>query len=372
MAALNGMDCITAIELAMDAHRTICISGPPGIGKTSITEQLAAKVDADMRREQPQGMGFGYFVFNGATANLADTIGFLLPTDVEYKTADGNSVSIPHGRYTYPHYYMDRRSKQPAFMFERGLMVIEEYGQASPDVKRALATLIQERRVGDYALPPGVAVCLLTNRASDRSGVGKDFDFVINRRIDIEFAPDLETWLGWANENDVEPTIMAFAARNPDAVFSGKVPEKQGPWTTPRSLVSAGEILKSAAKKGMGLDSPIVSTMLQGCMGAAAVQLLAFVQLRDQLPKLSDIMKDPTTAMVPDRPDGQMIISYELAHRASKDNIDKVVPYMRRLPTPFSVTFVKTALKKTPALLSTREIGDWTRENHQLLAAISR
>jgi hypothetical protein len=361
---MNSQDCIRALAVAAKAGNTLCIAGPSGIGKTSITEQYA-----DM-----QGDDFAYMVFNGATANLADTIGFLLPHDVTYVDDKGGSHVVPHGRYTYPHYFMDRKTGKPAFMFERGVVVVEEYGQTQGDVKRALATLIQEHRVGDHKLPAGFQVVLLTNRAQDRSGVGKDFDFVINRRVDIEFTPELNTWLVWASENEVNPLVMAFAARNPEVVFKGVHPEKQGPWCTPRSLVAAGRTITAA--EGMDVDfedeKSFLMQMLMGSLGNTAIQLMVFLKLRHSLPKFEDIIGKPELAMVPDKPDGQMIISHELAHRADRNNIANVVKYMERLPKAFSVTFIQVLLKRAPALVGTKAIGDWSRENHQLLSAISR
>jgi len=361
---MNSQDCIRAIALSAKARNTICIHGSSGIGKTSVTEQYA-----DM-----QGDGFFYGVFNGATANLADTIGFLLPHEVTYEDDDGNKHVVPHGRYTYPHYFMDRATLKPAFMFERGLIVVEEYGQTQGDVKRALATLVQEHRVGEHALPTGFQIVLLTNRTQDRSGVGKDFDFIINRRVDINFDPELEPWLVWASENNVNPLVMAFAARNPEIVFSGKHPEKQGPWCTPRSLEAAGRTISAAEGDDIDFDDEksFLMQLLMGSIGNTAIQLMVFLKLRHSLPRVEEIVSSPDKAMVPTAPDAQMIISHELAHRADRSNITAIAQYMNRLPKAFAVTFVQVLLKRAPALVGTKAIGDWSRENHQLLAAISR
>lgn len=363
---MNSIDCMRSIELARKAGNTLCIAGPSGIGKTSITEQYAA-----LKRSTKS---FFYSVFNGATANLADTIGFLLPHNVDYKDPGGNTVVVPHGRYTYPHYFMDRDSRLPAFMFDEGMVVVEEYGQTSPDVKRALATLIAEGRVGDAVLPPGFRIVLLTNRAQDRSGVGKDFDFIINRRVDIEFTPELDPWLIWASENNAEPLVMAFAARNPDIVFKGVHPEKQGPWCTPRSLVAAGETIRAAQGDDVDFedDKSFMMQNLRGSLGNTAIQMMAFLKLRHSLPSFEAIKQNPAGCMVPTTPDAQMIISHELAHKADKQNMDPVVTYMDRLPKAFGVTFMQVLLKRAPYLVSTKAVGDWSRVNHEVLAVISR
>lgn len=363
---VNTIEAIEAMEVCSDAQLTLCIAGSSGIGKTSIAEQFATE-----RRAQGD---FFFGVFNGATANLADTIGFLLPHAVEYTNSDGQTVTVQHGQYTYPHYFMDRLTGRPAFMFERGLMVIEEYGQATGDVKRGLATLVYEKRVGDVQLPKGFQIVLLTNRAQDRSGVTKDFDFVINRRVDIELSAELDPWMVWASENDVEPLVMAFAARNIDMVFNNKHPEKQGPWCTPRSLVAAGEVLKACRAKNINYDdeNALLLHMLRGCIGGTAVQLFAFAKLRHALPSIADIIRSPLGTEVPGTPDAQMIITHELAHRTDRNTIKPFVTYMRQLPQSFAVTFLQVLLKKQPLMIGTQEVGDWARDNHDLLAVIAR
>lgn len=362
---MNSYECIRALELASKANVAVCIAGPSGVGKTSITYQYAAQ----------QGEGFCYAVLNAATANLADTTGFLLPKAVEHARSDGAKVIVQEGEYTYPFYFRDRKTHLPAFYFQRGCIVVEEYGQASPDVKRALATLILEKRVGDHSLPPGFQIILLTNRATDRSGVGKDFDFIINRRIDLDFTPELEPWLEWAADNDVEPLVMAFANRNQEIVFSGKHPENQGQWCTPRSLVAAGEVIRAfGGVDGVEFtdDKSFLMQMLKGAIGGTALQMMAFLKLRHSLPSIELILNDPDEAPIPSAPDAQMIVVYELAHKVDHRTMQPLGTYIKRLPKAFAVTFVKVVLKRKPDLVSTKFVGDWSRENHQLLAAISR
>ena len=365
---MNSEDCIRALDLAAKAGNTLMIRGPSGIGKTSITEQYA--------RAKAKHGEFFYGVFNGATANLADTIGFLLPKDRVYTSGDGREITVPHGQYTYPYYFMDKNTRQPAFMYTDGLLVIEEYGQAQADVKRARAPLIHsgEKRIGDYNLPENFQVCLLSNRTEDRSGVGKDFDFVINRRVEIEFTPELEPWLVWAAENDVEPVIMAYATRNAEKVFQSKHPEKQGPWCTPRSLVDAGKTIRAYGGDQIDFNNEKSFLMqnLIGSIGNTAIDLMVFLKLRHALPPIDDILSKPDTAFVPDSPDAQMIIAHELAHKADRGKIDAMMTYMQRMPKSFAVTFSQTLLKRKPDLVGTRAMGNWALANHQLMAAISR
>ena len=68
-------------------------------------------------------------------------LGFLLPEQRSYKMSDGTDFNLRAGAHTYPYFFFDRKTGMPASSFKRGMLRVEEYGQAQPDVKRAFARL---------------------------------------------------------------------------------------------------------------------------------------------------------------------------------------------------------------------------------------
>jgi hypothetical protein len=367
-ATITMADLPRVTRIHERAGTAMYLKGAPGIGKTSFFRDYALA----------KGDNYFYNSLNAATAILPDVVGFLLPHEATY-----GERTIDMGRFTYPHFMRDDRTGQPAFTYSRGMIVVDEYDKAAPEVKKALAVLQEEKRLGEHRLPDGFQIVVLGNRARDRSGSSKDFDFIINRRGEYDLKPDLQSWIGWAQANGVTPLAMAFAARNPEIVFEGAVPDEQGPWCTPRSLVKADEWSKAAEAEGLVID-PVKAVddavdnllWLQGVMahiGAGpAAQLLAFKRLHHTLPRFSHIVKDPDGTAVPVEPDALMLLAYELAHRATKDNLPVVARYMQRFPKSFAVSFVKVLLNRDASFISTRTLGDWSLNNASLLAAISQ
>jgi hypothetical protein len=348
------------IALDFDAGVTMYCKGRPGMGKTTFFKDYALA-------EKKKGPFF-YGVLNASTAVLPDVVGYLFPTQ---ETVGGQTFTA--GTYTYPYFFRDDVTGEPAFMFARGILVVDEYDKASPDVKRALAIVQEEKRVGAHHLPDGIMIVLLGNRAQDRSGSTRDFDFCINRRGEYELQPDLDSWISWAVENDVTPTTMAFAAANPTLVMDSEVPKEQGPWCTFRSLVKADDFIKAAARQGV---DPTDETYLPGIaskVGAScAAQMTAFVRLQHTLPKFEAILANPETTPVPEKdPSACMILAYQLGSRATKENVTQIVTYMQRLPESFGVAFIKVTLRKDPYLISTRAVGAWAAKNSDLIAAVS-
>jgi len=325
-----------------------------------------------MHKKYADDHGYGYFELNAATANLSDVIGFLLPGDEIVTDFEGNEHVIKSGHYTYPFFMRCKFTGRPASTFKRGMFVVEEYGQAQSDVKRALAGIIRQRRNGEHKFPEATDVLLLSNRPTDRSGVSKDFDFVINSLNQMEVVADFNGWVVWANDNDITPMSIAFAERNQGDVFSNKIPEKQGPWLTPRSLASADNLIKAAEVMGIHLDDDLLRANLGGTIGeGSAHKYIAFAKLKDQLPSLAQILADPDKCRVPTEADQQMFLVFDLAHRATVENCKAVIRYINRLPSDFGVAFYRAAAQKTPKLISTREFGDWAVANQQVIAAVN-
>jgi hypothetical protein len=355
-------DVQSALAVNFEAGNSIILKGASGIGKTDIALAYA----------EQQGEDYGLFELNCATASLPDVIGLQMPHNEVYTLPDGTEKKIISSRFAYPYFMRDKRTGQPAFMFKRGMVVLEEYGQAQGDVKRALADIILNGRSGEHNFCEEVDVLLLSNRPEDRSGVTKDFDFLINRRVELLVNATLDGWLVWAHAHGVSNMSMAFAARNTDKVFANKAPEKQGPWLTPRSLVMADNFLKVALKKGWGLDDTLTRVNLAGMIGDGMAHIyIAFAKIRDKLPTLAEILADPVNATLPSEPDQQMFLAFDLAAKTKVENIKPIVTYIDRMPKDFSVAYFRAAGRRDKAISSTKEFGDWAVANIALMTAVA-
>jgi hypothetical protein len=353
-----------AMLICKNARRTLKIMGAPGCGKTQGTEQYHADLEETLNED------VFFQEFNAARANLGQVSGFLIPV----KDAKAN---IMRGEFTYPTPFIDRRTGKYAHEFRHGVILIEEWGQGTPEVRRALATLIQEYRIGNYALPEGFQVILLTNRSQDRSGVsGREFMFLVNRWVEVTLETTLQDWVHWAETyGNVSELAMTFAIQNPESVFGVKMPDDDVPYMTLRSLVTGDAILNEAIKAKIDLKDPMLTEMLMGTMGkGGTAQLIAFARLRSELATYEEIVSRPKTAKVPadGRADALMLTTHMLARFVDKDNIAALLTYMERLPDAFGITFVKSALKRFPALINTKEMGAYCRKNPAIIAAVHR
>lgn len=346
----------------LDSGKSIELKSAPGRGKSTFIEETIE------RESQRDGFEWGLATCFLATMTPPDLIGYIFKGEREY---DGQM--IPVSEPTAPLWMFTREGK-PLHHYKRGILFLDEYGQGEADVKRASAELLLNQRLGPWSLPEGWSVVAASNREKDRSGVTKSFDFVINRRLEINITDDLKSWEDWAFRAGVDPTFIAFANSNPQIVFADGVPEKQGPWCTPRSLVMAAQTLDQLREDDGKLPvDPIAVELTSGWIGeAAAAQLFATIRLGHEMPALDEIVKNPGKVKVPTKPDAQMLVTYNLAARVEAANASPIIEYMMRLPKEFGVTFAKVACQRMPALVYEPAFEKWAEENATLMTAVVR
>lgn len=343
------------------AGKCVYLKSAPGRGKTSVLAQAPQQISAIT------GKNMGLVIINGPLLTPADSIGYLVPRKV---TGEGG-VEHVESVYTDPFWFRTREGKR-LDEYDGGIIVVDEMDKADVDVKKVIGEAALTGRLGPHQLPKGWIIWMAGNRQKDRSGSTKELDHLINRRMEIDITDDIESWNDWANTHGVSPLVKAFANQNVHIVFSDGVPEKQGPWCTPRSLVEADDYMRVLRNDDGTLpDDPLTMEEVGGMIGeAATAQLFSFVKLEREMPKYEDIVANPKTVKVPEKPDAAMLVCYNLAHRVALADADQVIEYIGRLPKEFGVIFGKAAVQRDSRLVTTQGMTKWIRTNASLMAQI--
>ena len=361
---MNFLDLEEQVIDDIDAGIAVELESPPGIGKSEFVDQLVHKFSVR------DGFEWGYSKMFLATQQPTDMIGYQFKGE---RTWDGETVAVTEP--TVP-LWMITQTGKPTWAYKRGIIFLDEYGQGEADTKRASAELLLNKQIGPWQLGganrSGWGVIAASNRAKDRSGVTKGFDFVINRRKRYDVTPSVDAWVDWATQHEVTPLSIAFAVQNPTLVFADEVPEKQGPWCTPRSLVMHDRIMQVKHNRlGVYPDDAKTIESAMGLIGPTAAQYFAFVRLEKEMPKFESIVRDPQGAKLPTKPDSQMLVVFNLAHRVDTKSIKPVIEYIERMPKEFAVTFAKAACKRNHALVVDSNMRAWSAANASLMAALT-
>jgi hypothetical protein len=362
------MDINTLLKVAPQLLRSptsVLIEGPPGGGKTEVVASLPA-IMSDLDKEE-----WGFARIFAPTTNPMDLMGPIKLVDRKF-----GDETLPVGEFGVPPWYrcVDEHGRDGmgalVTKFKKGLLVIEEWGQGELESKRLLANLKLAGQIGPWKLPAEWRVWATTNSSTDRSGVTKEFDHIINRRTVIKLQFHLKSLLDWCWKNNIHPDFISFFDQN-SGVFTG-IPEKQGPFCTPRSAIMCHNNLRAMSTDGFTLPvSPEATEVASGTIGdGAAAQLMCHLRLAIDLPSIEQIVKNPSGTKIPSKADAHMLVAFRLAALVTKETAEPIIEYMQRLPKEFAVPFAKTAVHREKSLMTTKAFHNWCVKNASLMVVL--
>jgi len=251
------------IRVCFDAGRPVMLSGPPGIGKSDLIEQIANSYDEprpviDMRlllMEPTDLKGIPYY--NPETKTMEWAQNSELPTET-------NGL-------------------------ERAILFLDEINAAPPSVQAAAYQLILNRRIGPYVLPEGVSIIAAGNRESDRGVVYRMPSPLANRFVHIDMEANFEDWRTWALNNNVHEDVVGYLSKHSHKLFTfdPKSPDKA--FATPRSWVFASDLIKTA--ESTGLSDSQITALVAGTVGSGtATEFAQHRRFAAQLPDAIDVL----------------------------------------------------------------------------------
>jgi hypothetical protein len=346
------------------------IRGNSGIGKT---EMLREFVHNMRRKEGDWGIGTHF----AATWGPQDPTGFFVFGKQPIMQADGSMKDQLVSEFATPTFMRADPGQDHEWMnmFKRGIVVLEEFDKANPEVKKSCAPIILENGLHGNYLHKGIGIVLLTNHANDgRQGSTKEQDFIINRKVLLNGTQSAPRWGDHAEKIGLHPVFIAYALEHVNDVFGNVLPEKQGPFCTPRSLVALAKVAAEGLMTPDGniLDDEVFAEVAQGTIGGPATRsLTTFLKFKDDVPNWDEIVAKPDTAKVPENTGAQLMVAHICAHNVDDKTCEPAVKYVRRLNKNFHIVFAKAATHRNFRLTNSKPFVKWTSEAPELVALIT-
>ena len=348
-----GLDQIEKAILKGGTKRTVLVQGHMGTGKSSLLKALAKALPDHTP-----------CYFDCTTKDLGDI------TIPQLQTIDDQG----YVRYV-------TNEELGLHLGKPLILMIDEYGKANPAVKNAMLRLMLERELGSYKFK-GVLFAT-TNLGAE--GVGDLLPPHARNRITVVTSrkPTNMEWIEWGIGNGIDHTLLGWCKDNPQLFHSFedvKDPESnpyifhpkaaRTAFVTPRSLEAASDWLKNRD----GLDDQTVTAMLMGTVGErAAMDLMAFVKLSDQLPSLESIKKDPMQAKVPESDAAVCMVVYRTLAVIERDWVGAWMDYMARLDkeaqTMFAMQVRRPTYNKQTEVVTNKKFTAWCMANNYVFAA---
>ncbi len=274
-------------------HTPVMLWGAPGIGKSQIIAQVAAKhkvkiIDIRLSQMEPSDLR-GIPFKNGTQVDWA--IPSLLPNT-------------------------ERHGKQ-------GVLFLDEITSAPPSVCVAAYQLILDRRLGDYVVPDGWVIFAAGNRQGDRGVTYSMPAPLANRFSHYELDVNLDDWIEWAYKNNINERIIGFLRYRPEYLFKFDAASNPIAFPSPRTW----EFVHRALQKFEN-NLALFTQAASACVGeVAGIEVSTFIKHSKDLPDL-DAIVNGDSVLVPDAIDLQYAICSALVGRAisvkNKNNAHRV------------------------------------------------
>ena len=298
---------------------TPLLTSSPGIGKSSLVQQLAREYNLkliDLRLSQctPEDLqGFPMRTGNKATFTPFD----IFPLQGE---------EIPEG-------------------YEGWLLFLDEATSASKAVQAAAYKLILDRMVGSFKLHDQVAIVAAGNKASDKAVVNQLSTALQSRLIHFELEANPNEWTEHALKNGFDHRIISFITYMPSKLMDFRPDHQDKTFPCPRTWEFLSRLIK---------DKPVLpehGARIAGTIGqGVAIEFMTFVKEFDRLPKLEDILANPGLVEVPREAGTKYAAISMLIEWLDDNNLSPVLDYVNRYDIEFQIVFSRGANAKMPHL----------------------
>ena len=223
------------------------VRGHPGIGKSTVAAALAAE------------MGLPLIDIRLAQRDPVDLCGVWFPDKDK------------HALEAYPPRWALDAAERPCFIF------LDEINAAVTKLHQAAAyQIVLEKRVGEVRFHPDTVVMAAGNLDDDHAIVTPLSSALCNRFAHFTLRVDAPTWLIWAAEAGLHPSILAYVGRHGEEVLYAYDGEAMA-FPTPRSWEMASRVLAVAADADR-------KRLVSACIGtAAAEQFFSWLRLNGEV-----------------------------------------------------------------------------------------
>jgi len=306
----------------------VLVSGPPGVGKSEMWEQIAkdeSSILIDLR------------------------LGMMDPVDLLGLQSVSNGIT---------HW------NRPAWMPPEGtkdkyIILFDEIADIGRSMQSAAYQLILNGRAGPHILGENCYRCAAGNRREDRAAAQAMSTALANRFAHIDVIADVDAFIEWCNRNEIDPLIPGFIRFRPNLLHSMEGADLRA-FPTPRAWARVAKCVQA--------DASMRFRLIQGLVGEGPAGEFEVYMRGLDLPSLDDILADPKRTPIPKQPSSKYALSSMLARYAKRDNFAKIVTYISRpdFGRDFETVTVLDATKRDSSLCDTKAWIEWANRNSDL------
>ena len=217
--------------------------------------------------------------------------------------------------------------------------------------------------VGQHKLHPKVAIGAAGNLMTDGAIVNRMGTAMQSRLVHYTLQVDWQLWSLWASSNKLATEVISYINHQPSKLHQFDPNHNDRTFATPRTWEYASRVMLF---KRMTLTEKYPS--LAGCLGEGiAHEFSVYCEVYKHIPTYAQIKADPKGIHVTDEPSMLAAITGMIGSHVTPVDVDKVMPYIYRLPLEFQVFALRDGIRRNPVLRKDKSIMDWLTVNAQAL-----
>ncbi len=313
----------------------VFVWGSPGIGKSSIVKQIALD----------KGLEF-----------IDLRLSLLDPTDLK---------GIPFFDQEHNEAVWASPSFLPKDKNSKGVLFLDEINTAPPSVQASAYQLVLDRKVGEYELPKRWSIVAAGNNESDRGVVYRMPPPLANRFVHLNMEVSFDDWKGWAYNNHIDSSIIAFLHYDQSKLFEFDPSKNEKSFPTPRSWEYVHRVLSSA------VDEMLLMEIVSGAVGSeSAIAFMSFRKVMHRLPNIDKLLNGEEVEV---EHESQILFALiagivsNIKQNSTKEKIDNALKFSLTLPKEFSVMLVKDMQQNNINVEGSTVWEEWVEEFAYLL-----
>ena len=277
MAAISDIPGVSPAALArtiekrllapLNLYDPLMITGIPGVGKTSIIQQVCDNICMPFWTCRPI---------------QHETVEY---TGLPHVNGDGLAHWVP---------FADLLPSDPKWC---GCIFVDEVTQLDLASQKIVASLLDKEGVAGRRIPKGARFILAGNRQQDRAGSSRMLSIIESRCRQTELMFSLDDWCRWANGAGVHQAVISFASFKGGEFISFDPAKTLNP--LPRTWHKVSNELLCDPQASSAKDDPEMLAAVRGWVGSGmAAEFMAFREHYSLLHGVVDkIFTDPTTTV---------------------------------------------------------------------------
>ena len=327
----------------------------PSISTTQLYDHIHTLIHSDIPLfiHGSPGIGKSYIVADVAAKNNLELVDVRLsqmdPVDLRGVPSIKDDQTVWMAPVFFP---KDKESE--------GILFLDELNSAPPSVQAAISQLVLDRKMGEYELPKGWRIICAGNRVSDRGVVFRLPTPLANRMVHLHVQARFLDFKLFAIKQKLHAFIIGFLSFRPDLLSSEPVIEDDAnpAFATPRSYHMLSSILKS------GNEISKIMPIIYGTIGySAGVEFISYVKVYEELPDIAAIYEGHYPHIKNEPALLYALVSALVEYFDGSDmHKEHLFVFSQMLPTEFGVMLVKDVVVKDESLSTYSAFDAWLQK----------